>query len=61
MEVLIFIAVYILIGCIIDLLITRGKQLPNFILAMIWPFFLLISVVLIIGEMREEKTANDAE
>lgn len=54
MKVLIFLILYILIGCIIDLLITKGENKPNLVLAMVWPFFLLITVSIVIIEMLNE-------
>lgn len=50
--------IYILIGCIIDLLITKGKEKPNVVMALIWPFFLIICLILLSSEKSEEK--NDA-
>lgn len=54
MELLIFTVAYILIGCIIDLLITKGMQKPNAVMIMIWPFFLLISIFIVLSEMMED-------
>ena len=53
--VLIGIIIYILIGCIIDLLITKGKEKPNIVMALIWPFFLIICLILLSTEESEEK------
>ena len=44
-----------MIGCIIELLITKGKQKPHAVLVMIWPMFLIISMIIIIGEMTADK------
>lgn len=53
--VLIGIIIYILIGCIIDLLITKGTDKPNIIMALIWPFFLIICAIILSAEKSEEK------
>lgn len=55
MGLLIFIIAYILIGCIVDLLITKGEQKPNVVMVTIWPLFLIISIILVISEILEDK------
>lgn len=50
MKVLIFIILYILIGCAIDLLITKGTEKPNVAMMMVWPIFLLVCVIITLIE-----------
>ena len=50
MKVLIFLILYILIGCAIDLLITKGTEKPNVAMMMVWPMFLFISAIIMIVE-----------
>lgn len=59
MEVVIFIVLYILVGCVIDLLITRGEEKPCWIIAMIWPAFLVISAIIMAVELREDDVDDE--
>ena len=50
MKVLIFLILYILIGCAIDLLITKGTEKPNVAMVTVWPMFLLVCVIIALIE-----------
>lgn len=57
MKVLIFVVMYLLVGCLVDTWVRKGFEIPNFIMAAIWPVFLLISVII----MGVEKAVDEAD
>ena len=59
MKVLIFIILYILIGCAIDLLITKGTEKPNVAMMMVWPIFLFICVIIALMELRNTEVNEE--
>lgn len=59
MKVLIFLILYILIGCTIDLLITRGKEKPSWIMVIIWPMFLFIAAIIMIVELKNTEVDEE--
>lgn len=53
---LIGVFIYIFIGFIIELSITKGDQKPNLVLVMMWPVLLLVCLIVMGCE-----DSNDAE
>lgn len=59
-KFIIGVIIYILIGCIIDLLITKGEQKPNLVIASLWPLFLIICFIILSIE-NSDKTEETKE
>ena len=54
--ILIGVLIYILIGFVIEILITKGEQKPNLILVMAWPVLLMVcAIVLGLGEDEDDE------
>ena len=59
MKTIIFLILYILIGCAIDLLITKGTEKPNVAMMIVWPMFLFICAVIMIVDLRNTEVDED--
>lgn len=45
--VLIGVFIYIFVGFLIELLITKGEQKPNLVLVLAWPVLLLVCLIVL--------------
>lgn len=54
--ILIGVIIYILIGFIIEMLITKGEQKPNLILVMAWPVLLMVCLIVLgLGDDEDDE------
>lgn len=59
MKVLIFLIVYIMLGWLVDIWVQRKFKKPNLIMVIVWPWFLLISLIIMCCEKNKKKEIAD--